>query len=188
MIVDLAKMMTGLMVRGGAGPFLRTGAFGAMCWVAWRFAVPLVQELASFLDAAGVAPGKVLIGILVTMIVSITISVILPAMDGLRAGCNSYYRKPWGLADFASRMPFVCWCLITDDGMDIPLWAILTWPAVAAIEIAICAGTIVVLPCWGLWLVAAGAARLIWRGLNVRPLGSTALRKHRRQMREDTKC
>lgn len=182
MIVDLAKMMTGLMVRSGVGPFLRTGAFGSMCWVVWRFAVPMVRELASFLDAEVVA---VLISMLVTAIVAITISVILPAMDGRRPWSNSYYRKPWGLADFVGRMPFICWCLITDDGMDIPLWAILVWPVVAVIEITICAGTILALPCWGLWLAITAIARLVWQGLNVRPLGSSALREHRRRMREN---
>lgn len=77
-------------------------------------------------------------------------------------------RPAWGLYDFLRRAPFVCWCLITDDSKDVPLWAILAWPAMAPVEAIVCALTIVAVPCWWLLRAIEATCMAMWRVLSVK--------------------
>lgn len=154
MITELAKMGTGLMVRGGVGLFLRMVAFAAMSWAVWQTVV--LRGVVPFWEWAHGNYNEPLVAFSV-------IPLMIGIVVALTYGCN----KPWGIWDFLRRVPFVCWCLITDDGNDVPLWAILIWPVVALVEIPI---ALIALPCWGLWLVVSTIGCALWRVLSIRPL------------------
>lgn len=163
MITDLAKMTTGLVVRAGIGPPLRMAAFAAMAWAAWRFAAPAIEWAAKADGAGPDGFGAVL------LLVGPVCGAIVAGMAAIEGeGHNGYVRRPWGLAAFLRRAPFTAWCLITDDGRHIPVWAILVWPAVAVVDFILAVGTLVAVPCWGLWQAAKlawRAARALWWGV-----------------------
>jgi len=169
MLTDLAKMATGLMARGGVGTALRLAAAAAMLCGAWLVYAPVAKRI----DWNGVSP-------LISWETLLAMSIAVPAILSLvaiiggsesRSSYNSRgYRAGWGLADFLRRAPFVCWCLMTDDGRDVPLWAILAWPLAAAVEAAVCVWLLAALPFIGLWHVLAACGRAAWRVLSVRPL------------------
>lgn len=174
MITDFAKMMTGLVVRGGLGLPLRATAFAAMVWGVWVF-VPLFW---GWTRTVGYSPddGDVLAGLLLA---GPAIGAVLALMRGLDGRLkerylrnSGYIREPWGLWDFLRRAPFACWCVVTDDGNDVPVWAILSWPAIATADFVLAVGTLVAVPCWWLWLATAAVWRQAWRVLNIRPLNS----------------
>jgi len=169
MLTDLAKMATGLMARGGVGAALRLAVAAPMLWGAWLVYAPIVDRI----DWSGTAPP-------ISWEMLAAMAVVVPAILGLvvflagserRSGYHPRgYRDGWRLADFLRRAPFVCWCLMTDDGKDVPLWAILLWPLAAAVEAAVCVWLLVALPFIGLWHALAACGRAAWRVLSMRPL------------------
>jgi len=167
MIIELAKMGTGLMVRGGFGLLLRMSAFAAMSWATWRVAWWIGEPLCEWAAEQHLEP---LIALAALVPVVGAVIALIAGADGNRAGYNNYHREPWGHWDFLRRVPFACWCLITSDGKDIPLWAILAWPAVAMSEVVLCAGVLIALPCRGLWRVIAFVSQVVWHVLSMRPL------------------
>lgn len=74
---------------------------------------------------------------------------VVIGMDGGPTGkLGKTRRPPWSLYDFLRRAPFACWCLITGDG--VPVWAILFWPAIAAVDLILTVGILLSLLGWGL--------------------------------------
>lgn len=168
MIIELAKMGTGIMVRGGLGLLLRMLAFAAMSWATWHVAWRIGEPLWEWATRHCLEPLAAAIALIP---VSGAIIALCAGTGGKQAGYSSRYeREPWGLWDFLRRVPFACWCLITDDGRDVPLWAILVWPAIIMSEVVLCIGTLVALPCVGLWAVIAFVGQVVWGVLSVRPL------------------
>jgi len=157
MLTDLAKMATGLMARSGIGPFLRLAALGAMSAGVWLGGAPLWRWAAAA-DWEGLPGGT--LGAACCVAASGALVAFLFAAD----------ERKWVPRDFLKRAPFVCWCLMTSDGDDVPLWAILLWPVMAASEVVISACLLVGTVGWGVWRVAAAIGRGAWRVLSIRPL------------------
>lgn len=159
MLTDIVKMATGLVARGGLGLPLRLAAFAAMVWVAWHawlaygvaYLAWSVENYTQPLVALSVAP------------------FIIAAVFAIVGACDPNSREPWGHWDFLRRAPFAVWCLITDDGRDVPVWAIVSWPAVAVIDFLVAVGILIAVPLLGLWIALKAIGRVAWRGLDYRP-------------------
>ncbi len=170
MITDLAKMTTGLMMKAGLGLPLRIAMFVAMSWGAWWFA-PLAFEWAVEIDKGGIPlPFALLVPFGLPFIGALIV---------LMSNTDCY--EPWGLVDFLRRAPFICWCLITEDGQYVPVWAILLWPVIVPVDFVLAVGTLIVVPCWGIWVAAKAIAmvavsvakvvcRAVWFVLSYTPL------------------
>jgi len=169
MLTDLAKMATGLMAKGGVGTALRLAAAAAMFWGAWLAYAPVVERV----DWSGTAPPiswETLAALAIAVPAILGLVAIIGGTESRSRYSSGGYRAGWGLADFLRRAPFVCWCLMTDDGRDVPLWAILLWPFASVVEVGVCACLLVALPFVGLWHALAACGRAAWRVLSVRPL------------------
>lgn len=174
MITDIAKMTTGLVMRAGLGLPLRIAMFAAMSWAAWQFAPP-VFEWATEVDEG-----------IVSLI--ILVPFVLGALAVLTSAIEECHREPWGLWDFLRRAPFTCWCLITEDGQHVPVWAILLWPVIVPVDFVLAVGTLIAVPCWGIWLVsvmvalavrstAKAVCRAMWFALSYTPLDREGRRR-----------
>lgn len=165
MLTDTVKMATGLVARGGLGLPLRIAAFAGMAWVAWKawltYGVPYVE----WADENYAEP---LVMLSLSPLVIATIVSLVVACDSSSA--RNRHGRPWGLWDFLRRAPFAVWCLITDDGRNVPIWAILSWPAVAVVDFVIAVGALAAVPLRGLWIALRGLGRVAWRGLSYTPL------------------
>lgn len=174
MITDFAKMTTGLVMRGGLGLPLRAATFAAMVWGAWVF-VPAGWEWACAMGGPG--DGNIVITMLALA------GPVIGAVIGLCCGRDGhrvrygdrprdYSRESWRMLDFLRRAPFICWCLVTDDGRNIPIWAILSWPAIAMADFILAVMVLVAVPSRWIGLAMAAAWRLTWRILSIKPLDS----------------
>ena len=168
MITHLAKLGTGL-VMGSIGLPLRSLIFAAMSWAIWQFC--FVPFCGLFLVPFPLFPIEIVIpaSALMAMIVSYAGLSEDAIMDNRCYEIRSMATSA-NFVRIAHRVPFFCWCFITNDGNDVPLWAILLLPIICTADTVICVGAVIGLPCWGLWLVLAMIVRLIWRVLNIRPL------------------
>lgn len=167
MLTDFVKMATGLVARGGLGLPLRISAFAAMVWAAWHawlaYGVAFIASAAeSHIEPLFVLPAVPLIVVVV--------AALSCACDPNSQRNRRRSDDPWGHWDFLRRAPFAVWCLITDDGRDVPVWAIVSWPAVAVVDFLVAVGSLIALPLRGLWIVLRTLGRLAWRGLDYRPL------------------
>lgn len=156
----LAKLGTGLAARGIGLPLLRTTAFAAMAWGVWML-VPLGLELIRDIDAPH--NHSIGTGFAVMTIMGLVVAAVAAFATGMEGRPRDYRkvhfsllrppRAPWSLLDFLRRAPFGCWCLIAGDG--VPIWAILFWPAITAVDLILTVGILLSLLGWGLWLVLA---------------------------------
>lgn len=160
MITELAKMTTGLVVRGGLGLPLRLAVFAGMAWGAWLAAPPAFAWAMMGLEGNGNTPAPIALLLPFGLPIFGAVIALIAASDG----------KAWGFGDFLRRAPFTAWCLMTDDGESVPVWAILVWPVVAAADFVLAVGTLVAVPCWAVWWVARTVWRVAWRGLSYKPL------------------
>lgn len=156
MITRVAQMATGLAARVGAGPVVRLAVLGLMSWVvwwvAWRLGVPLhgwAQRQLGLGFVELIPPVVVGVGVLVAFVA---------AAD----------ERCLGLADMVRRAPFLCWRLMTDDGDDVALWAVLVWPLAVPVEVAVCACLLVALIAAALIYVAGLCLGAVWRVLSIR--------------------
>ncbi len=167
MITGIAKMATGLVVRTGVSQLLRVVMLVAMALVAWRFTLPILEWTGNG-DGANLVKGFVVAIILFIPSNGALVAGMLAIEGKGRYSAKGWTRKPWGLGDFLRRTPFTAWCLITDDGRRIPVWAILIWPVVASADFILAVATLAAVLCWALWQIA----KLAWRG--IRRLGRAA--------------
>jgi len=165
MLTKLAKMTTGFAVKGGFSAPLRIAVMAAMFAGAWLAGVPLYRWVSSAGDGVdGILPNAV--GLLTT------IGLFVGIAFSISGGTDSRRDRglaAWGLGDFSRRMPFVCWCVMTDDGRDIPLWALLAWLPLVPVEAATSACLLIVLAGAGLWRVARTVGAVAWKVLDARP-------------------
>jgi len=167
MLTKLAKMTTGLAVRGGFSAPLRIAVMAAMFAGAWLAGVPLYRWVSSAEDGVGgILPNAVGLLMTVGLFAGITF-----AISGGTDSRRDRGRAAWGLGDFSRRMPFTCWCVMTDDGRDIPLWALLVWLPLVPVEAATSACLLIALAGVGLWRIAKAVGAVAWKVLDTRPFG-----------------
>lgn len=131
---ELAKMVTGLVAKTSADPWLRAVLFASMAMGVWQLWLRIVGHVCdSSLDFI-ILPA---IGLAIMSFVVLLICTI----EG-----NLLERGLWGTAQ---RLPLMLLAEMTDDGEDVRLWVILIWPFLVPAELAVCVGTAIAVVIYG---------------------------------------